>query len=590
MSDRRVRRVVVKSSSQVGKSEILLNILAFFVAHDPSPVMLLQPTLEMAEAFSKDRIAPMIRDTPALAGKFADPRSRDSGNTLLHKKYPGGHITLAGANSPASLASRPIRVVLCDEIDRYPVSAGTEGDPVTLVMKRNTTFHNAKELLVSTPTVDGASRIDNAYESSDQSRYFIPCPHCSTYFVIEFEHVKWREGRPIPGQDGREIRTADEAWMECPHCSGRMDDTARLRAVREGYWEATQEFRGTRGFWIWEAYSPWSSLLKIANGWLSAQGRPEQLRAFVNTTLGQTWRETGEAPDEEKLLSRCEDYQLGTVQPGGLFLTLGADVQEDRIEVQVVAWGRGKESWLVDYQILVGDTARLDSPAWIGLTRVLNTSYSHRSGGQLNIQMGAVDSGFRTQTVYSWARQQGQSRVLVIKGEDKGVALLGIPSMAETLRNGKRSKRGFRVWPMNVSMAKSELYGWLRQERPADGEPFPPGTCHFPPMPLEWFRQLTAEQYVFRIHKGFRRGEWVKVRERNEALDTRNYARGAAERVGISRMSERDWDALERCINPAPRPERPPPAQIAQNHSPDFPSKTPPTKRRSSGVVGGVSW
>jgi len=546
MSDPKVRRVVVKSSSQVGKSEILLNILGFFVAHNPAPVMLLQPTLEMAEAFSKDRLAPMIRDTPSLAGKFADPRSRDSGNTLLHKKYPGGHITLAGANSPASLASRPIKVVLADEINRYPISAGTEGDPLALVMKRNATFFDAKEFVASTPTISGASRIDDAYEQTDQQVRMVPCPHCNEYHTLEFENLKWVEGKPIPGTDGKLVRTADSAWFECPYCQGVIDDVARLRADRLGYWHPTAEFRGSCGFYIWEAYSPWSSCLKIANGWLSVQGRPEQMKAFVNTTLGRAWRETGEAPDEERLLSRCENYQLGTVPTGGLFLTAGADVQQDRIEAQVVAWGRGKESWLVDYQIFEGDTARVDSPAWQGLTLLLDRSYLANNSIALGIQHLAIDSGYQAQVVYTWARQQGAGRVLVVKGHDNGVALLGMPLSADTLGNGKRKKRGVRVWPVNVSMAKAELYGWLRAQRPDDGSAFPPGWCHFPQMPIEFFRSLTAEQYVLRVHKGFRRGEWVKVRERNEALDTRNYARAAAERFGLSRMNDGDWSRLER--------------------------------------------
>lgn len=601
VSDPRVKRVVIKSSSQVGKSEILLNILGFFVAHDPSPVMLLQPTLEMAESFSKDRLAPMIRDTPALAVKFADPRSRDSGNTLLHKKYPGGHITLAGANSPASLASRPIRIVLADEVNRYPISAGTEGDPLALVIKRNSTFHNAKEFICSTPTIAGASRIDDAYEQTDQQVRMVPCPHCGEYHTLEFENLKWVEGKPIPGSDGKQVRTADSAWFECPHCTGKIDDTARLRADQLGYWNPTAEFRGACGFFVWEGYSPWSSCLKIANGWLAAQGRPEQLKAFVNTTLGRAWRETGEAPDEEKLLGRCEAIALGEVPAGALFLTLGADVQADRIEAQVVGWGRGKASWLVDYQVLIGETARVDSPAWTGLTALLNRAYPHQLGGAMNISMAGVDSGFQTQTVYTWARQQGQSRVLVLKGSDHGIALLGSPSMAETKRDGKRLKRGFRVWPVNVSMAKSELYGWLRQERPELGQEYPPGWCHFPLMPLEFFRQLTAEQYVFRVHKGFRKGEWVKTRERNEALDTRIYARAAAERVGLSRMHESDWRRLEdaisveahvaqRALTPVGATAASPPSAIQTSPTPPpSPTATAPAKPKQVGWGHGRS-
>jgi phage terminase large subunit GpA-like protein len=275
------------------------------------------------------------------------------------------------------------------------------------------------------------------------------------------------------------------------------------------------------------------------------------------------------------------------VPVGGLFLTAGADVQADRIEVQVVAWGRGKESWLVDYQIINGDTARLDSPAWVGLAEVLNRPYQHESGAAMNLQMLGVDSGFQTQTVYAWARQQGPARVLAIKGQENGVALLGMPTSADVTRAGKRTRRGIRVWPMNVSMAKSELYGWLRQERPSEGEPFPPGWCHFPQMPIEFFRSLTAEQYVFRVHKGFRRGEWVKVRERNEALDTRNYARGAAERVGLSRMTEADFVKLERelGLRLAPEPKTQPRQEQVQQVQPmaaNVPPPAPDKPRRQS--------
>ena len=549
--------------------------------------MLLQPTLEMAEAFSKDRLAPMIRDTPCLAGKFADPRSRDSGNTLLHKKYPGGHITLAGANSPASLASRPIKVVLADEINRYPISAGTEGDPLALVMKRNATFFDAKEFVCSTPTIAGASRIDDAYEQTDQQVRMVPCPHCNEYHTLEFENLKWVEGKPIPGSDGKMVRTADAAWFECPYCQGQIDDVARLRADRLGHWHPTADFRGASGFYIWEGYSPWSSCLKIANGWLSVQGRPEQMKAYVNTTLGRAWRETGEAPDEEKLLSRCEAYQLGTIPDGVLFLTAGADVQQDRIEVQVVGWGRGKESWLIDYQVHYGDTAQVNSPAWMGLRSVMDHTYWGTGTVGLAVNMLAVDSGYNTQVVYAWARMQGASRVMVIKGEDKGVALLGMPSAADVLRNGKRQRRGFVVWPVNVSTAKSELYGWLRQQRPPEDQPFPPGWCHFPVMPIDFFRSLTAEQYVFKVHKGFRRGEWVKVRERNEALDTRNYARAAAAHVGLDKFNESNWRRLEEHMKPTPKPTRPPKATADEPQQPQASAK-PAAKRR--GVVGSVAW
>ena len=214
VNDPRTEMVVIMSSAQVGKTEIINNIIGYNVHLDPSPILLLQPTLEMAEAWSKDRFAPMLRDTYVLKGLVKDPRTRDSGNTLLHKRFPGGHITMAGANSPASLASRPIRLVLCDEVDRYPVSAGTEGDPVSLAKKRTTTFWNRKILLTSTPTIKGASRIESAFEQSDQRRFYVPCPQCGEKQTLKWQQVKWEQGDP---KDGDEKHKPETAAYICEH-------------------------------------------------------------------------------------------------------------------------------------------------------------------------------------------------------------------------------------------------------------------------------------------------------------------------------------------------------------------------------------
>jgi phage terminase large subunit GpA-like protein len=226
------------------KTELLLNGLGFYISHDPSPILVLQPTLEMAQAFSKDRLATMLRDTPCLKNKVRDPRSRDSGNTTLHKSFPGGHVTIAGSNSPSSLASRPIRIIFCDEIDRYPASAGSEGDPVSLARKRSATFHNRKCVLTSTPTIRGASRIETAYEQSDQRRYFVPCPDCGAQDSLKWANVRWPENRPR------------EAVYVCEHCGSAWDDVTRQQAIRRGEWLATAPFNGVAGFHLSGLYSP----------------------------------------------------------------------------------------------------------------------------------------------------------------------------------------------------------------------------------------------------------------------------------------------------------------------------------------------
>ena len=337
----------------------------------------------------------------------------------------------------------------------------------------------------------------------------------------------------------------------------------------------------TAGFHLSSLYSPvgWFSWADAAKMFEEAQKNPALLQVFINTVLGETWAQQGDAPEWQRLYDRRETYKLGAVPAGVLFLTAGADIQKDRIEVQIVGWGRGKESWLVDYVVLDGNTSL---PAvWNNLTSLLHTSYRHESGVDLVIQRMAVDSGFATQEVYAWARKQAPGRVLVTKGYQNGSAAIGQPSAVEVNYGGKRIKRGVRVWPVATGMLKSELYGWLKLERPTEesGEPIPPGYCHFPQMPEEFFKQLTAEQLVTKIVKGFRRPEWILKRERNEALDTRIYARAAAAQVGIDRFRDEHWRRLEDQIGSAPKPAVPGQPQPAPNSM--APPVPPPQTRRN---------
>jgi phage terminase large subunit GpA-like protein len=285
MSDPDVETVVVMKSAQVGWTEIVNNVVGFHIHQDPAPILVVQPTVEMAETWSKDRLAPMLRDSPVLREKVANPRARDSGNTLLHKGFAGGHLTMAGANSPAGLASRPIRLVLFDEVDRFGASAGAEGDPITLGRKRTTTFWNRKILMGSTPTTSGVSRIERAFLSSDRRRYHVPCPHCGHEQVLRWPRVKWPEGRPA------------EALYHCEDCGAGWSDAQRWRAVKMGRWIAEGEFNGVAGFHINELASTWRKLAETVKDFLDAKDEPEMLKAWVNTALGETWAGGGEAPD-----------------------------------------------------------------------------------------------------------------------------------------------------------------------------------------------------------------------------------------------------------------------------------------------------
>ena len=277
VSDPMIETVVLMTAAQVGKTELINNVVGFHIHQDPAPMLVVQPTLEMAQTWSKDRLAPAIRDTAVLAERIADPRARDSGNTTLHKVFPGGHVTACGANSPSSLASRPCRVILCDEVDRYPISAGSEGDPVGLAKRRSATFWNRKIILVSTPTDKGASRIEQAFAESDQRRYFVKCVDCGEHQTLKWSNVRWEHDRPAT------------ACYVCEHCGSLWDDAQRFRAIRYGEWRATAAGDGkTAGFHLSALYSPWTPLEDSVRDFLASKRDPMRLKTWVNTFLGET--------------------------------------------------------------------------------------------------------------------------------------------------------------------------------------------------------------------------------------------------------------------------------------------------------------
>lgn len=489
------------TSAQIGKTEILNNIVGYYVSQDPSPILVVQPTLDMAQTWSKDRLAPMLRDTPILQNLVKDPRARDSGNTTLHKIFPGGHITACGANSPSSLASRPIRVVLCDEVDRYPVSAGSEGDPVSLARKRSATFWNRKIGMFSTPTNKGMSRIEKAFDESDKREFFVSCTHCGHEQTLKWAQVRWDEGKP------------ESAKYCCEECGTLWDDADRVRAIRAGKWIAKEPGKRVAGFRLSGLYSPWTPLETAVVEFLEAKKQPATLRVFVNTYLGETWEEQGEQVDDYQIAERREEFGE-TLDQRIVLLTAGVDVQDDRLEVEVVGWGVDEESWSVDYRTIYGDPS---APAvWQDLDTALNQQFEREDGKLMIVRSACVDSGgHHTNSVYAYCRPREGKRIFAIKGVGgEGKPIVGRPS-TNNIRKAK-------LFPVGVDTAKELLYSRLKITEPG------PGYCHFPTSRSdEYFRQLTAEKQVTKYHKGFARREFVKVRPRNEALDVRVYSMAA---------------------------------------------------------------
>ncbi len=491
-----IETVVVMSSAQVGKTEIINNLIGYYMDQDPSPLLVLQPTLEMARAWSTDRLAPMLRDTPRLRGKIHEPRSRDSGNTILHKRFPGAHITIVGANSAAGLAMRPIRVVAADEVDRYPASAGTEGDPVSLAVKRTATFWNRKVILMSTPTVKGASRIHDAWEQSDQRRYHVPCPSCGHPQPLTWKQLKWASGKP------------ESPRYECIGCEKLIEEIYKPRMLERGAW--VSENRGARaaGFHLNALYSPWTRWEELVREFLEAKGNPERLKVFVNTVLGETWEEQGEQIDPTGLEARREAYSA-EVPVGVGVLTGGVDVQGDRVELEVRGWGAGEESWLIAHHRVYGDPERQE--VWQRLEALVTKPYRHEHGASLRIRACAIDSGAFTHAVYRFVRPRQQRGVHATKGSsERGRPLIGKPSRV--------NRHGVRVWPIGTDTAKDALFLRLRIQAPG------PGYLHFPLAQEdgadgEYLAQFGAEKVVTRFKKGVRIRDYQLVRDRNEAID-----------------------------------------------------------------------
>ena len=552
-----VQRIVLMKGAQLGGTEMGLCWFGYVAIKDPGTFMMVEPTVDTAKRHSRLRIESQIEIMPELRALIPPARERDSGNTVMNKKFPGGTLVLTGANSAASLRSTPARYIFMDEVDAYPVDVDGEGDPIALMERRAATFsHRRKLLLLSTPTLESTSRIAREFERSDKRYYLVPCPFCDHKQRLVFERLHWQAGNPKVAQ------------YSCESCEKLIDERHKMTMLANGHWQATAEGDGTTiGYHLSSLYSPigWQSWAEIAQKFEQAKDNPSVMKTFVNTMLGEPFAEGFEAPEWERLYDRREDYPMGTIPEGGLFLTAGVDVQRDRIECEVVAWGRDKISWSVDYVVLDGDTAQ--PKVWRKLTKLLSEDWQHAWGLTLPIRVMCIDSGYATQTVYDWVKDHPQASwgasgarasqprtVVAIKGSAAETSF--ILKVSKTHLGGK--KRGLKLWNISSSIGKEELYRWLNLPRSTDedlakGKGYLPGTCHFPQHGEEYFKQLTAERRVITSHKGFPKVSWVKDPSRNnEVLDCRVYARAAASIFGIDRFQEKDWQKLEKALGDKP--------------------------------------
>lgn len=501
------RRVVFMKGSQLGGTEAGNNWLGYVMHHAPGPILVLRPTVDEARRFSRQRLDPMIATTPVLRDLVREARSRDGGNSLLIKEFPGGVLFLTGSNSATGVKSMPIRWLFCDEIDEYPGDVNGQGDPIGLAEKRTTgpLYSRRKVFLVSTPTIKGISRIEREFLASDQRRYFVPCPECGHFDWMRWENIRWRDDDP------------KTAALACVNCGVLIEERFKAQMLNLGQWRPTAKSTGeTIGFHLCSLYSPpgWLPWSATVAEFLDAKDNPLRLKNWVNSVLGETWEERGETVDPTSLLARAERYEA-EVPTGVGVLVAAVDVQGDRLECAVKAYGAAEESWLVAFSQFHGDPGR--DQVWMDLDRFLRTEFTHESGQKIPIACVAIDSGgHHAEQVYRFCRARIDRRVFAVRGgSERGKPLVGRPSD----HNRYRAK----LFTLCVDTGKEIVYSRLRIGSPG------PGYCHLPEwIDEEYIAQLTAEKAIRKWIKN--RGtvrEWVKTRDRNEALDLEVYCLAA---------------------------------------------------------------
>jgi phage terminase large subunit GpA-like protein len=538
------RRVTFLKSAQIGGSECALNMIGQVMAETPAPVLVMLPSIDMMRGYNRLKLDPMITASPALSARVEEVTARSGEeSTATFKRFPGGYLQLLTANSSANLQMRSARVLVCEEVSDYPLDADGRGDPVKQLEARAIIYAGREKILkVSTPAEEGSCRVTAAYEQSSQGQFFVPCPHCDHRQTLEWENLRWPKGQP------------QRALYHCSECGTGIEPSARPAMLAAGEWVHAKPELITEhaGYQINALYSPTLSWGDLAAEFEEVKDDPEGLKTFTQQKLGRAWRIAGEAPEWQRLYDRRETWTPGALPAGCLKLTAGVDVQRSpgRVEVFVWGWGRNRQSWLVDHVVVIGSPFAWRT--WEQVAAVLETIYPHASGGALPISLSAVDSGDGTTTaeVYAFVRKMGQRKVIAVKGRDNLPQAIVPGGKVDVKRSGKRLGH-LKPWNVGSSYLKGEFYGQLRLEKPTSesGAAYPPGYVFLPEHLAgeEICRQLVSEE--IRRHKvrtGVFRQEWVKTRERNEALDGRVYARAAAALLGIDRWQEAEWERAAR--------------------------------------------
>jgi phage terminase large subunit GpA-like protein len=586
--DPHTRRVVFWTSSQIGKTQIVKNVLAYFMREDPSPIIFMLPTLDLAAKVSEQRLAPMFRDCESLRG-LVNEGGRRRGNGTLVKMFPGGALFLVGANSPASLSSMPIRIVLADEIDRYPKSAGVEGNPLKLAEKRQTTYWNAISLFASTCTIKNDSAIEDEYDLSDGAKYWVPCVHCGEKQVLNWKRLIF------PKTDEP---TIENTVYACAGCGAALTEFDKPAMLAGGEWRSERpEIRDVRGFWINELYSPFVTWYAMARQWREAMRKredPQLLKTFINLSLAATYEDANEKLDGNELMQRREEYPPPALPDAVTVITCGVDVQEDRLKLEIVGHGKGEETWSIEYLQFDGNTSKLeggrredgtpDPSPWERLEKfLLDTRYLHARGIRLGIAATLVDSGDQTQTVYSFTKKMQGLGLRCYAS--KGVPGWGKSPVANWNRNNKPR---VKLYPIAVDVLKKLVLDRLKLEEAGAGY------MHFSKINNDatYFAELTAEKMVRgRDKRGYPVKQWVlKVAgSRNEAFDCRVMATAAFHTLSTkpAEMLERlRTDLLERAkMAAADRRARVPAGQMSLL---DMPAPALPAEEEHAEEVAAV--
>lgn len=527
ITDISIEKVVVMSAAQMGKTDaFLLNTIGYYMHYDPCTILCMQPTLSLAETLSKDRLMPMVRDTPVLKDKINE-KSRTSGNTIFKKAFPGGRLTMTGANSPTELRSRPIRVLLADEIDAYPETAGPEGDPLVLAGKRLTTNWNRKEVDTSTPTVKGASRIEMEYEHSTMEEWHVPCPSCGELQPLEWENLGY-----TVNDDGE----VEDIYYICAKCGTVHTEVEWKDHFEKGRYVAKYPKRKVRGFHFNSLASTFFGWEKIIKVYLEAdealkKGNSQLMKSFTNTELGLTYEEENESADKEELLERRERYYC-EVPDAVMEITAGIDTQDDRFEVEIVGWGAEFESYGIYFKRIYGDLKR--SEVWERLDKFLLQKFKKMDGTEMGIRAACMDTqGHFYNQVCKFCKRRTWRGVYAVRGGNEGTKIPYIP------RPKKSNREQVWMFTLGVDTGKSLLLQRLQIEKEG------PGYCHFPKdepgyirgYDEDYFKGLTSEKQVLKYNKSGRPyfvWELKGETKRNEPLDCRNYAQAAMEITGLT--------------------------------------------------------